>query len=165
MQGIGCFVENTTNRLAYGILSHHQVHFDIPYAFPGLNNSGSVLYGDATGDDASRIASETSLTPSMTVAEFLVQSLEGAVSALVTMLTLPYPLIEAFVAHRTKAGFFAPNANQFRAPFLSLKPLNSDLLHAIVEFKGFGFVSMAFCRLAKGKKDIILVNNPEILTN
>ncbi|NDA62363.1 MAG: hypothetical protein EBX50_09995, partial [Chitinophagia bacterium] len=76
MQGIGCFVENTTNRLAYGILSHHQVHFDIPYAFPGLNNSGSVLYGDATGDDASGIASETSFTPSMTVAGFLVQSLE-----------------------------------------------------------------------------------------
>jgi len=135
MQGIGCFVESSTNRLAYGILSHHQVHFDIPYTLPGLNNSGAILYGDSTGDDASGIAYETSLTPSMTVAEFLVQSLEGAVSALVTMLTRPYPLIEAFVAHRTKAGFFAPNANQFRAPFLSLKPLNSQLLHVVVEFQ------------------------------
>jgi hypothetical protein len=86
----------------------------------------------------------------MTVAGFLVQSLEGAVSALITMLTRPYPLIEAFVAHRTKAGFFAPNANQFRAPFLSLKPLNGHLLHAIIEFKGFGFVGMAFRRLALG---------------
>jgi hypothetical protein len=150
MQGIGCFVENTTNRLAYGILAHHQVHFDIPYAFPGLNNSGAILYGDATGDDASRIASEASLTPSMAMAEFLVQSLEGAVSALVTMLTRPYPLVEAFVAHRTKAGYFAPNANQFRAPFLSLKPLNGHLLHAIIEFKGFGFVGMAFRRFALG---------------
>jgi hypothetical protein len=148
MQGIRCFVENTTNGLAYGILANHQVHFDIPYAFPGLNNCGSVLYGDATGDDASGIASETSLTPSMTVAKFLVQSLEGAVSALVTMLTCPYPLIEAFVAHRTKAGFFAPNANQFRAPFLSLKPLNGHLLHRSIEFKGFGFVGMALRRLA-----------------
>ena len=177
MQGIGCFVENTTNRLAYGmtflvrklmksgmqgcavghdqesalvILAHHQVHFDIPYAFPGLNNSGSVLYGDATGDDTPRIASETSFTPSMTVAGFLVQSLEGLMRSLVAMLTRPYPLIEAFVAHRTKAGFFAPNANQFRAPFLSLKPLNGHLLHAIIEFKGFGFVGMAFRRLALG---------------
>jgi len=73
-----------------------------------------------------------------------------AVSALVTMLTRPYRLIEGFVAHRAKAGFFAPNANQFRAPFLDLKPLNSDLLHAIVEFKGLCFGGMAFCRLALG---------------
>jgi hypothetical protein len=76
MQGIGYFVENTTNRLAYGILSHHQVHFDI--------------------------------------------------------------------------CFFAPNANQFRAPFLCLKPLNGHLLHTIIEFKGFGFGGMAFRRLALG---------------
>ena len=150
MQGVRCFVENTTNRLAYGILAHHQVHFDISYAFPGLNNSGAVLYGDATGDDTPRIVSEASFTPSMPMAEFLVQSLEGAVSALVTMLTSPYLLIEAFVAHRAKAGFFAPNTNRFRAPFLDLKPLNGDLLHAIVEFKGFGLVGMAFCRLALG---------------
>jgi len=144
MQGIRCFVENTKNRLAYGILAHHQVHFDIPYAFPGLNNSGAVLYGDETGDDTPRIVSEASFTPSMPMAEFLVQSLEGAVSALVTMITRPYPLTEAFVAHRAKTGFFAPKANQIRAPLIDLKPLNSDLLHAIVEFKGFGFVSMAF---------------------
>ena len=71
------------------------------------------------------------------MAEFLVQSLEGAVSALVTMLTRPYPLTDAFVANRAKTGFFAPNANQIRVPLIDLKPLNSDLLHAIVEFKGF----------------------------
>jgi len=165
MQAKRCFVENTKNRLAYGILAHHQVHFDIPYAFPGLNTSGANFYRDSTGDNTPRIASETSFTPSMPMAKFLVQSLEGAVSALFTMLTRPYPLTEAFVTYRAKTGFFAPNANQFRAPLIDLKPLNSDLLHAIVEFKGFGFVSMAFCRLAKGKKDIILVNNPEILTN
>jgi len=84
----------------------------------------------------------------MTMAEFLVQSLEGEVSALVTMLTCPYPLIEAFLAHRAKTGFFAPNANKLRAPFLSLKPLNGHLLHAIIEYKGFGFVGLAFRRLA-----------------
>ena len=143
----GCAVGHDQES-ALVILAHHQVHFDIPYTLPGLNNSGAILYGDATGDDASGIASEPPFTPSMTVAEFLVQSLEGAVSALVNMLTRPYPLIEVFVAHRTKAGFFAPNANQFRAPFLSLKPLNGQLLHTIIEFKGFGFVGMAFSRLA-----------------
>jgi len=77
-------------------------------------------------------------------------ALEGAVNALDTMFTRPYPLIEAFVAQRVKAGFFAPNVNQFRAPFLGLKPLNSDLLHAIVDFEGFGFVGMAFLHLALG---------------
>jgi len=51
MQGIRCFVENTTNGLAKVILANHQVHFDVPYAFPGLNNSGAVLYGDAIGDN------------------------------------------------------------------------------------------------------------------
>ena len=59
---------------------------------------------------------------------------------------LPY----GFLAHqqvRFDTGFFAPNANPFRAPFLDLKPLNGDLLHAIVEFKDFGFVGMAFRRL------------------
>jgi len=65
----------------------------------------TVLIGDSTGDDTLRIAPETSLTPSMTMAEFLAQSLEGEVSALVTMLTCPYPLIEAFLAHRAKTGF------------------------------------------------------------
>ena len=145
----GCAVGHDQES-ALVILAHHQVHFDIPYTLPGLNNSGAILYGDATGDDASGIAPEPPFTPSMTVAEFLVQSLEGAVSALVNMLTRPYPLIEAFVAHRTKAGFFAPNANQFRAPFLSLKPLNGHLLHTIIEFKSFGFVGMAFRRLALG---------------
>jgi len=102
------------------------------------------------GNDATRIASEPPFMPSMTMAEFLVQSLEGTVSALVTMLTRPYSLIEAFVAHRAKAGFFAPNVNQFRAPFIDLKPLNGHLLHTIIEFKGFRFVGMAFCRLALG---------------
>ena len=69
MQGIRCFVENTTNGLVNGmtflvrklmksgmqgctvgrdqesalvILAHHPDYFDIPYAFPGLNNSGAV---------------------------------------------------------------------------------------------------------------------------
>ncbi len=150
MQRIRCFVENATNGLANVILAHHQVHFDVPYAFPGLNNSGAVLYGDATGDNTPRIASEASLTPSMPMTEVLVQSLEGLMRSLVAMLTRPYPLIEAFVANGAKAGFIAPNANQFRAPLIDLKPLNGHLLHAIVEFKGFGFVGMAFRRLPLG---------------
>ncbi len=150
MQRIRCFVENTTNGLAKIILVHHQDHFEIPYAFPGLNNSGAVLYGDATGDNTTRIASDTSLTPSMPMTKVLVQSLKGLMRALVTMLTRPYPLIETFVANGAKAGFIASNANQFRAPFLDLKPLNGHLLHAIVEFKGFGFVGMAFTRLSLG---------------
>jgi hypothetical protein len=145
----GCAVGHDQES-ALVILAHHQVHFDIPYALPGLNNSGAILYGDATGDNTPRITPEASLTPSMPMTKVLVQSLEGAVSALVTKLTRPYPLIEAFVTHRTMAGFFASNANQFRAPFLDLKPLNGHLLHAIVEFKGFGFVGMAFSRLALG---------------
>ena len=177
MQWIRCFVENTTNGLANGmtcfvrklmkmgmqgcpvghdqesalvILAHHPVHFDIPYALSGLNNSGAVLYGDSTRDNTPRIAPEASFTPSLPMAEVLVQSLKGLIRAPVTMLTSPNPLIEAFVANRAKAGFFAPNADQFRAPFVDLKPLNGHLLHAIVEFKGFGFVGMAFRRLALG---------------
>ena len=71
------------------------------------------------------------------------------------MLTRPYSLIETFVANGAKAGFIAPNANQFRAPFIDLKPLNGHLLHAIVEFKGFGFVGMAFSRLALGNSGAI----------
>jgi hypothetical protein len=86
----------------------------------------------------------------MPMTEVLVQSLEGLMRSLVAMLTRPYPLIEAFVANGAKAGFIAPNANQFRAPLIDLKPLNGHLLHAIVEFKGFGFVGMAFRRLALG---------------
>jgi hypothetical protein len=86
----------------------------------------------------------------MSMAEVLVQFLEGLIRALVTMLTSPNPLINAFVANRTEAGFFAPNANKFRTPFIDLKPLNGHLFHGIVEFKGFGFVGMAFSRLALG---------------
>ncbi len=71
------------------------------------------------------------------------------------MLTRPNPLIEAFVANRAKSGFLAPNTNQFRAPFIDLKPLNGHLFHAIVEFKGFGFVGMAFSRLALGNSGAI----------
>jgi hypothetical protein len=137
------------------ILAHHQVHFDIPYALSGLNNSGAVLYGDSTRNNNPRIAPETSFTPSMPMAEVLVQSLKGLIRAFVTMHTSPNPLIEAFVANRAKAGFFAPNANQFRAPFVDLKPLNGHLFHAIVEFKGFGFVGMAFSRLALGNSGAI----------
>jgi hypothetical protein len=147
MQGIRYFVENTTNGLANCILAHHKVHFDIPYALSGLNNCGAVLYGDATGDNTPRIASETSFTPSMPKAKVLVQSLEWLIRALTAMLTSPFPLIQAFVANRAKAGFFAPNTNQFRAPFINLKPLNGHLLHAVIEFKGFGFVGMEFSRL------------------
>ena len=148
MQGTRCFMENTTNRLANGLLFHHQVHFDIPYTLPGLNNSGSVLYEDSTGDYTPRIASEASLTPSMSMTKLLVQFLEGLMRSLVAMLARPYPLIETFVANGAKAGFVTPNANQFRAPFIDLKPLNGYLLHTIVKLKGFGFVCIAFRRLA-----------------
>jgi hypothetical protein len=72
------------------------------------------------------------------------------VNALVIMLTRPYLLIQTFVANGAKAGFFAPNAKQFRPPLIDLKPLSGHLLHAIVEFKGFGFVGMAVSRLALG---------------
>jgi hypothetical protein len=146
MQGIRFFVENTTNGLADGmtilvrklmetgmqgctvghdqesalaILAHHQVHFDIPYALSGLNNSGVVLYGDSTRDNTPRIAPEASFTPTI----------------------CPW---------RRSSGFFTPNANQFRAPFVDLKPLNGHLFHAIAKFKGFGFVGMAFSRHALG---------------
>ena len=145
----GCAVGHDQER-ALVILAHHLVHFDIPNTLPRLNNSGAVLYGDSTGDYTPRIASETSLTPSMSMTKVLVQSLEGLMRSLVAMLTRPYPLIETFVANGAKAGFFASNANQFRAPFIDLKPLNGHLLHAIVEFKGFGFVGMAFTRLSLG---------------
>jgi hypothetical protein len=98
--------------LANCILAHNQVHFDIPYVFPGLNNSGAVLYRESTYDNTPRIAPETSLTPSMAMAKVLAQSpLEGLIRALVAMLTRPYPLIETFVANGAKAGFIAPNAN------------------------------------------------------
>ena len=69
MQGIRFFVENTTNGLVNCILAHHQVHFDIPYALSGLNNSGAVLYGDSTRDNTPRIAPEASFTPTMPMAE------------------------------------------------------------------------------------------------
>jgi len=184
MQGIRFFVENKTIGLAYGmtilvrklmktgiqccavghdqesalvILAHHQVHFDIPYALSGLNNSGAVLYGDSTRDNTPRIAPEASFTPSMSMAEVLVQSLKGMIRALVTMLIGPKPLIEAFVANRAKSGFFAPNANQFRDPFIDLKPLSGHLFHAIAKFKGFGFVGMAFSRVALGNSGAITI--------
>jgi hypothetical protein len=72
------------------------------------------------------------------------------VSALVAKLTPPYPLIGAFVTNWAKAGFFAQNLNQLRTPFFDSKPLNGYFLHAIVEFKDFGFVGMVICRLALG---------------
>jgi hypothetical protein len=59
-------------------------------------------------------------------------------------------LIEKLVAIGAMAGFIAPNASQLRAPFIDLKSLNGHLFHAIVKFKGFGFVGMAFSRLALG---------------
>ena len=140
-------MENTTNGLAKVIHAHYQVHFDIPYALPGLNNSGSVLYGDSTGDYTPRIASGPSFAPSMPRTKVLAQSLEGLMRALVAMLTHPYPLIETFVANAVKAGFMVPNANPFRAPFIDPKPLDGHLLHSIIEFMGFGIVGMAFSRL------------------
>jgi hypothetical protein len=145
----GCAVGHDQER-ALVILVHHQVHFEIHYTLSGLNNSGSVLYGDSTGDYSPRSTTKTSFTPSMPKAKVLVQSLKGLVRSLVAVLTRPYPLIEAFVTNRAKAGFIAPNANQFRAPFIDLKPLNGHLLHAVIEFKGFGFVGMTFSILALG---------------
>jgi hypothetical protein len=157
MQGIRFFVENTTNGRANVILTHHQAHFDIPFSLSGLNNSGAVLYRGSTRNNTPRIAPDASFTPSKPMTEVLVQkiSLNGLIRALVTMFTSPNPLIEAFVANRAEAGFIAPNANQFKAPFVDLKPLNGYLLHAIVEFKGFGFVGMAFCRFALGNSGAI----------
>lgn len=78
---------------------------------------------------------------------------------LVTILTRPYPLIESFVANRAKAGFFAPNTNQFRAPFIELKPLNGHLFHAIIEFKGFGFEGIAFSRLGLGISGAVMIRS------
>jgi hypothetical protein len=66
------------------------------------------------------------------------------------ILTSPYPLIEAFVGKRAKAGFFAPKANQYRAPIINLNPLNSHLLHTNNEFNSFSLEDIAFCRLALG---------------
>jgi hypothetical protein len=88
----------------------------------------------------------------MPIAKFWAQNIfiERLLRAFVAMLTRPNPFIETFVANGAKAGFIAPNANQFRAPFIDLNPLNGHLLHAFVEFNGFGFESMAFSRLALG---------------
>jgi hypothetical protein len=145
----GCAVGHDQER-ALVILAHHLVHFDIPNTLPRLNNSGAVLYGDSTGDYNPRIASESSFTSSMPMTEVLVQSHKGLMRSFVTILTSPYPLIETFVTNGAKTGFFAPNVNQFSAPFIDPKLLNGHLLHAIIEFKGFGFVGMAFRRLAVG---------------
>jgi len=49
-----------------------------------------------------------------------------------------------------KGPGFSPNANQLRAPFIDLKPLNGNLLHAIIEFSSIGFVGMAFGLLVMG---------------
>ncbi|MBM3454023.1 MAG: capsule assembly Wzi family protein [Bacteroidetes bacterium] len=85
--------------MANGILTHHKVTFDFPYKLPGFNNSESVLYGNSTGDDPPRFVSETSVTPSKHMKKFLVQSYEGAVNELVSMLNRQFPLIEAIVAN------------------------------------------------------------------
>jgi len=61
---------------------------------------------------------------------------------------MPISIDRGILGSPGKNRFFAPNANKLRAPFLSLKPLNGHLLHAIIEYKGFGFVGMAFRRLA-----------------
>jgi len=47
------------------------------------------------------------------------------------------------VANWAKAGF-SPSVIQFKALFIDLKTLNRHLPHAIIEFKGFGFVGIAF---------------------
>ena len=74
------------------------------------------------------------------------QSLEGLVNALVTMLTRPYLFIKTFVANGAKAGFLASNSNQFRAPLSDVKPVNGYMFHAIFEYNGF--LGVAFSRLA-----------------
>ena len=80
----GCAVGHDQES-ALVILSHHQVHFDIPYALPELNNSGSVLYGDSTGDNTPRIAPEASLTPSMPMTKVLAFSrLAPSISGAIT---------------------------------------------------------------------------------
>ena len=68
----GCAVGHDQES-ALVILAHHQVHFDIPYALPGLNNNGAVRYGDSSGDHALRIASEAPFTPSMPMSEVFAQ--------------------------------------------------------------------------------------------
>jgi hypothetical protein len=83
MQGIRSIVENMKNRLAYGILAHHQVYIDIPFILPGLTHNGTALYGDSTLRNN---------TPRF---------------ALDAILIRPYLLIKAFVAICAKAGFFS----------------------------------------------------------
>lgn len=68
--------------------------------------------------------------------------------AFIAMLTYPFLLIKAFVANRAKAGFLAPNDHQFLDPFSGLAPLNDHFIHAVIEFKGLGFVVMTLRRLA-----------------
>ena len=63
----------------------------------------------------------------------LVKSLEGLVRTIITVLVRPYPLlIDAFVTIGAKANYFVLNPNQFRAPFIYLKPLNGHWLHLII---------------------------------
>jgi len=82
MQGIPSFVENMKNRLAYGILAHHEAYIDIPYMLPGLTHSGTSFYGDSTRRDN---------TPRI---------------ALGVIRICLYLLIEAFVANWVKAPVF-----------------------------------------------------------
>ena len=86
----------------------------------------------------------------MPKAKILILSLKGKVRDLPTMLIRPYPLKETILANGAKASFFAPNVNPFIAPFIDMKSLNGYLLHHILEFKGFAFVSKAFIRLPLG---------------
>jgi hypothetical protein len=65
------------------------------------------------------------------------------IRSFVAMLTLPYPLIDGFNAHRAFTRFIPYNTDQFRAPFFMGKPFYSLLFHRSHKFYHFGLMPVS----------------------
>ncbi len=122
------------------VLAQHKVYFNITGTTSFLNNFRPLFNGYPIMNNPSAILSVAPFPPTPAMLQVGIYLFVGLICRLISMLTLPNPLIQRFYAHRALAGFMPLNTNDLRTPFFYRKPANSLFLHWVENLVALGLL-------------------------
>ena len=125
-------------------------YYNITETLPFLHDVWSFFDWHPMLNKAPVISSAPPFSASFAMPEMLIKSLVTFVCSLITVLTLPYPLIQPFFTHRAKPCIMTDHANYFRAPLLFDQSFCSLLFNRCRERNLLRLVAVPLCSFTLG---------------
>ena len=119
------------------VFAYHEIYFNITQPGSFINNFRPFFNWYTILNDIPVIPPGTSLSPAFSMFHVFIDLLIPFINRFITVLTLPYPLINPLSTYWAFSGFVSNGTYDFRAPLVLRQSLDSLIFHISIKLNNF----------------------------